>query len=766
DARLKWEGLAGGTHATRAKFYTEPGCKSSYKNYVQHFVERTNYYTGISYKEDPTVFAWELMNEPRYQDAGENSTGITLRKWTDEMGAFIKDMDPNHMLALGIEGHESKYGFGGDEGNPFIYTQQSPYIDFCTAHPYPDESWANLSVAQTGTLVEKWINDAHNVVGKPFVLEEFNTHNNKADYWNIMFSKIESMNAAGDNFWNYNDISTSNFDMLYGDSILSTIFVPHAEKMAGKNTDPVHKPLDFKQTYPANGATGVMPSAAFKWDPSVGAKSYTITVSEDASFSNPVINATEITGTSYAPSTDLKFNTKYYWKVTALNVLGDTVAQNSGISFTTRPAATVKPGAFNLISPDNNFVGAGIRPEFKWSLATEGLSYSIVVSKNSDLSSPVINVNRLTGSSYIPDKDLELGVKYYWKVTAVNNIGSTSPTNGVFSFTTIDLPPVISTAKVSAALNGSYGQESQYKIIVQNNGPMALDKFSVRVYVDLSEIIKAGYKTTDVTIEKLYDQTSGKTTFSGPFAWDAANNIYYFQVNWNTYSLDAGATIEQDIRLRLSDWGKDWDATNDYSNKGLSSSFSDAQNMPLYRGNLRMFGADPGNGSVTPTPTPTNSSKLSGYIAPDFAAASASNLKAGFNVEVTGSSINAKTDENGYFELTNLPAGDISISIKISKPGFLDREINGLVVNGGLAISTPSSPIEMWAGDIPKNGVADGAINMADIIEMAKVFNKVSSDPSYVLSYDINMDGAINMSDIIIIAKHFGAISSSYPAIN
>jgi hypothetical protein len=235
DKRLSWEGLPGVSHANRAKFFTNAGCKTQYKNYVNHFVTRVNHYTNVAYKNDPTIFSWELMNEPRYQDAGENSTGTTLRAWVDEMAAYIKTLDPNHMVGIGIEGHESKYGFGGDEGNPFIYLHQSPSVDYCTAHPYPDEPWANLSVAQAKALVEAWINDAHNVVGKPFIMGEWNVHNNKEQYWPAMLEAIEQQNASGSLFWNYNDYSTSNFDMLHGDAILTNIFKPHSNRMAAKS---------------------------------------------------------------------------------------------------------------------------------------------------------------------------------------------------------------------------------------------------------------------------------------------------------------------------------------------------------------------------------------------------------------------------------------------------------------------------------------------------------------------------------------------------
>ncbi|HYH02256.1 MAG TPA: cellulose-binding domain-containing protein, partial [Bacillota bacterium] len=117
-----------------------------------------------------------------------------------------------------------------------------PSIDFCTAHPYPDESWANLSVEQTRRLVEAWIKDAHEVVGKPFVLEEWNVHSNKDQYWPAILDEIEHHDAGGSLFWNYNDYSTSNFDMLHGDAILTTYFKPHAARMAAKSGTVVSQP--------------------------------------------------------------------------------------------------------------------------------------------------------------------------------------------------------------------------------------------------------------------------------------------------------------------------------------------------------------------------------------------------------------------------------------------------------------------------------------------------------------------------------------------
>lgn len=236
DKKLQWQGLSSGNHTARAQYFSNANCKNQYKVYAEHFINRVNHYTGVAYKDDPTIFAWDLMNEPRYQDAAvnENKTGITLKAWVDEMASYIKSLDRNHMVCVGIEGHETKYGFGGDEGNPFVYIQQSPYIDFCSAHPYPDEHWANLSSEGTKNLMKMWINDAHNVVKKPLVVGEFNTHNNKDQYWPAVFGVLEEEGAAGGLLWEYNYRRLSDFTVIHGDSILA-YFKAHSIRMAAKN---------------------------------------------------------------------------------------------------------------------------------------------------------------------------------------------------------------------------------------------------------------------------------------------------------------------------------------------------------------------------------------------------------------------------------------------------------------------------------------------------------------------------------------------------
>lgn len=239
DKRLAWEGLPGGTATNRSAFFNKekcPGCFDSYKQYVAYVLNRRNHYTGVLYKDEPTIFAWELMNEPRYQDAvpNENTTGETLRAWVDEMGQFVKSHDSNHLLTIGLEGHGSNYGFGGDQGNPFVYLHESPYIDFTTAHIYPNEDWSNLTMEQTTDVLEKWISDAHTIVGKPFVLAEFNTKNvDRPTWWSEIYKTLEEHNAGGSAFWNYVSLpTTGEYDVIEGPEL--AVFKEHAARMAEK----------------------------------------------------------------------------------------------------------------------------------------------------------------------------------------------------------------------------------------------------------------------------------------------------------------------------------------------------------------------------------------------------------------------------------------------------------------------------------------------------------------------------------------------------
>lgn len=76
----------------------------AYKNYIHKIVTRVNTITGVAYINDPTVFAWELANEPHCNDGYEDKLGVPrgsiVRAWVAEMAAYVKSLDSNHMVGL------------------------------------------------------------------------------------------------------------------------------------------------------------------------------------------------------------------------------------------------------------------------------------------------------------------------------------------------------------------------------------------------------------------------------------------------------------------------------------------------------------------------------------------------------------------------------------------------------------------------------------------------------------------------------------------
>jgi endo-1,4-beta-mannosidase len=171
-ARLRWENATG----EASTFFTNDAAMSSYKNYVRYFITRANHYTNVVHAQDPTIMAWEVMNEPRYSGHGDDKKSKVLRSFMDDVGSLIKSIAPQQLISSGIEGHGTKYGYGGNEGNDFVTIHQSKYIDFCSVHLYPTASWLSppFDISRTIKLLNAWAADAKRLIKKPLYVGEFN----------------------------------------------------------------------------------------------------------------------------------------------------------------------------------------------------------------------------------------------------------------------------------------------------------------------------------------------------------------------------------------------------------------------------------------------------------------------------------------------------------------------------------------------------------------------------------------------------------------
>ena len=147
---VRWATWADPTYTSplHDDFYTSPLMRGWYKSWASTLISRVNTITGVSYRNEPAIFAWELANEPRCQGMGYASsnncslgfgaTGVTptvgvppicvmracwcsclirprssrvstqawkITSWAAEMSSYIKSQDPNHLISVGDEGY-------------------------------------------------------------------------------------------------------------------------------------------------------------------------------------------------------------------------------------------------------------------------------------------------------------------------------------------------------------------------------------------------------------------------------------------------------------------------------------------------------------------------------------------------------------------------------------------------------------------------------------------------------------------------------------
>lgn len=220
----------GGNHSS---FFTDAKSQAAYKNYVKFIVNR--------YKNSSAIFAWELCNEVRCP--GCKHTVIT--KWASDMSAYIKTLDPRHMVALGDEGwyyppeSDGSYAYSGYEGVDFVANLNISTLDYGTFHLYPDPWGYNNTWGST------WIeqhDESGRVAGKPVVLEEYGSaETNHANLTTpLQQTVVKHTSIAYDSLWQFGtQLSTgpSSHDsnsVFTNTSDYETLVVQHAADMLAK----------------------------------------------------------------------------------------------------------------------------------------------------------------------------------------------------------------------------------------------------------------------------------------------------------------------------------------------------------------------------------------------------------------------------------------------------------------------------------------------------------------------------------------------------
>ncbi|KAE9606682.1 hypothetical protein Lal_00025645 [Lupinus albus] len=254
---INWARNHGQYLASDDDFFRNPVVKGFYTNHVKTVLNRYNSFTGMHYRDDPTIMAWELMNEPR---CTSDPSGRTIQAWITEMASFVKSIDSNHLLEAGLEGfygqstpQRKRLNPGFDIGTDFIANNRILGIDFATLHCYPDQ-WVSGSNEQYQlAFLNNWLSahflDAQYAIRKPILVAEFgksfkdsgyNT-NQRDQLFNTVYYKIYSSAkrggpAGGALFWQLLTEGMESFDDGYGvmlgqSSSTANVIAQHSHKL-------------------------------------------------------------------------------------------------------------------------------------------------------------------------------------------------------------------------------------------------------------------------------------------------------------------------------------------------------------------------------------------------------------------------------------------------------------------------------------------------------------------------------------------------------
>eukprot|EP00268_Persea_americana_P044241 TRINITY_DN4468_c0_g1_i2.p1 TRINITY_DN4468_c0_g1~~TRINITY_DN4468_c0_g1_i2.p1 ORF type:complete len:428 (-),score=85.50 TRINITY_DN4468_c0_g1_i2:210-1493(-) len=191
---VKWaweEGVA--LSSSNDSFFFDPSISKYFKTYLKTVITRKNSISGIEYRDDPTIFAWELINEPR---CASDASGNTLQDWIEDMARFVKSIDKKHLLTVGLEGF---YGpttpgklslnpgeWASEVGTDFIRNFKIPNIDFASVHVYPDHWIAGQELEDQLKFIYKWmkshIDDGDKELRKPVLFAEFGLSNRNKNF--------------------------------------------------------------------------------------------------------------------------------------------------------------------------------------------------------------------------------------------------------------------------------------------------------------------------------------------------------------------------------------------------------------------------------------------------------------------------------------------------------------------------------------------------------------------------------------------------------
>lgn len=331
-------------------------------------------------------------------------------------------------------------------------------------------------------------------------------------------------------------------------------------------------PFGLPGNFSISSAAPANNTVTISWATSGNADSYTIARSTS---SNGTYTTLSNAATSPYHDNTAVNGTTYYYKVTAVNVNGNTDASNI---LSATPFGL--PGAFAILSasPGNGSVSVS------WQSSANAASYTIARSTSSNGTYTNLSTN---ATSPYTDNTAQNGTTYYYKVTAVNINGTTDATS-VVSSSPFGLPGAFSIISAVAGNNdvliswGSSANAATYTIArgTNSNGPFTnLSTNASSPYNDntVSNNTTYYYKLTAVNVNGSTDASSvvSSTPFGVPGAFVisgvvAGNNIT--TISWGSSANAVSYTIARGTNSNGPFTDLSTNATSPYTDNTVTNS--------------------------------------------------------------------------------------------------------------------------------------------------------------------------------------------------
>jgi hypothetical protein len=237
-------------------FWTDEQLIADFKKTIEFVLQRTNTITGIPYKQDKAILAWETGNEiaPPFS-------------WTKEIAAYIKSIDANHLVLEGTGAREiSKEAL------------EDPNLDILATHYYHDAKAAVNYIVKNRQMTKG---------KKPFIVGEFGIV--PTEDIRMIADTVINQGLAGAMIWSlrfrnrdggfYHHYEYNNYEAyrwpgfpsgdFYDERNVLTLLREKAHEIDGTTTDRLPVPA-------APRLLEIKDAAEISWQGSTGAESYIV----------------------------------------------------------------------------------------------------------------------------------------------------------------------------------------------------------------------------------------------------------------------------------------------------------------------------------------------------------------------------------------------------------------------------------------------------------------------------------------------------------